>query len=81
MSTTGATCYELVKLKGAKITVIWIKYKCLKGQLVVGMLIDGKTAQRLVYWEQKACVLGEQEESGESLVGFNSWPNSFQLCT
>lgn len=43
------------------------------------MLIDGKTAQRIVYLEQKACVLGEQEESGESLVGFNSWPISFQL--
>lgn len=44
------------------------------------MLIDGKTTQRLVYWEHNACVLGEQEESGESLVGFNSWPISFQLC-
>lgn len=40
------------------------------------MLIDEKNTQTLVYWEQK----GEQEESGESLEDFNSWPISFQLC-
>lgn len=42
VSTTSATCYESVKLKGAN-NYSESNINGYKGRLVVGMLIDGKT--------------------------------------